>query len=185
MSSVVKKKKTRGPDLSELRKLFGPAPVLSSESPKAYNTILSRLMEALKPDDFVLEMLVFDLADATWEMKRYKCHKVLVGERTRIERERKAARYKTQEQLDEMLAEPADEFEEFQSVQSGIRHYEQLDRLQTVATARRDDALAQIEQYRQGLAQRAQQASDEIIEAEFEETSVEAPAIAGPDDTAE
>jgi len=45
--------------------------------------------------------------------------------------------------------------------------------------------LALIEVYRQGLGQRARQASDEIIEAEFQESTVEAPAIAGPGDGAQ
>ena len=83
MSSVVNTK-TRGPDLSELKKLLGPPPVLASENLEAYDTILSRLMEAMKPDDFLVETLVVDLADLTWEIIRYKRHKTLVVERKRL-----------------------------------------------------------------------------------------------------
>ena len=184
MSSIVKTP-TPGPDLSKLRKLLGPAPVLSSESLKAYNAILSGLMEAMKPNNFVLEMLVADLADWTWEIKRYKRYKVLLAESTRIEKERRAAKYGNQADIDALLAEAADEFEEFETLKSGIKYYEQLDRLLAIAIKRRDETLALIELYRQGLGLRARQASDEIIEAEFQETNGEAPSIAGPGDGAE
>src|SRR5262245_15843733 len=95
MRKVVKSK-TRGPDLSKLKKLLGPPPVLSSESLDDYNAVFSRLMEAMKPEDFVLAMLVADLADSTWEMRRYKRHKVLLAESKRIEKERRAAKYAAQ-----------------------------------------------------------------------------------------
>jgi len=172
-------------DFSKVKKLFGPSPVLSSESLKGYNAIWEGLMEAIQPEDFVLAVLVTDLADATWEMKRYRRHKVLLAESKRIEKERRAGKYGDQAMIDALLAEAADEFEEFETLKSGIKYYEQLDRLQAIATAQRNEMLALIEVYRQGLGQRARQASDEIIEAEFQETSAEAPSIAGPDDGAE
>jgi hypothetical protein len=183
--TLIPKTPTSGPDLNKLRKLLGPAPVLSSESRKAYDAILSGLMEAVKPNDFVLEMLVTDLADWTWEIKRYKRYKVLLAESKRIEKERKAAKYGNPAKIDTLLAEAADEFEEFETLKSGIKYYEQLDDLLAIAIKRRDDTLALIELYRQGLGLRARQASDDIIEADFQETNAEAPAIAGPGDGAE
>ena len=80
----VGKTKTRGSDLSKLKQLLGPPPVLASESLKDYNAILNGLMEAMKPGDFVLEILVAEYADWTWEITRYKRHKTLVVERKRL-----------------------------------------------------------------------------------------------------
>jgi hypothetical protein len=205
----VAKTKTRGSDLDKLKQLLGPPPVLASESLKDYNAILSGLMEAVKPDDFVLEILVTELADWTWEIKRYKRHKTLVVERKRlgqlrdqedlIERIREGVAAKGE--MDEaekahedavaaehaairhMLAHP-DELDQFDALKSGSPYYDQLDRMQARAIAERDNVLAQIEQYRQGLAQRARQVSDEIIEAEFQPTNDEVLSITGPGDGA-
>lgn len=67
-------------DLAELKKLFTP-PVLSSENLKTYYTIMTRVLECLKPRDFVEQIFVKDLTDATWEIMRYSNHKTMVIER--------------------------------------------------------------------------------------------------------
>ena len=205
----VGKTKTRGSDLSKLKQLLGPPPVLASESLKDYNAILNGLMEAMKPGDFVLEILVAEYADWTWEIKRYKRHKTLVVERKRlgqlrdqedlIERIREGVAAKGEmneaEKAQEdavaaehaairhMLAHP-DELDQFDALKSGNPYYDQLDRMQARAIAERDNVLAQIELYRQGLAQRARQASDEIIEAEFQPANDEVLLITGTGDGA-
>ena len=70
-----------------LKELFGPPPVLSSEDPKAYDAIWARILESIKASDFIEQMLGKDLADATWEMKRYSRHKALVIERQYLEQQ--------------------------------------------------------------------------------------------------
>ena len=76
---------------------------------------------------------------------------------------------------------PPDEVDHARALQSGIEYYEKLDDL--LGVARRDDVLAQLDFYRQGLGQRLRRVSDEIIDAEFKETA--APSIAGPDGDAQ
>ena len=58
--------KTNSPasNFAKLKKLFGPPPVLSSEDPKAYDTIMARFIECLKASDFIEQMFVKDLTDA-------------------------------------------------------------------------------------------------------------------------
>ena len=80
----VGKTKTRGSDLSKLKQLLGPPPVLASESLKDYNAILNGLMEAVKPDDFVLEILVAEHADWTWETSAISAIRPWVVERKRL-----------------------------------------------------------------------------------------------------
>jgi hypothetical protein len=69
------------PDLSKLKALFGPPPVLSSESEERYYDIMSRMMTCLSPRDFTEHLLVKDIVDATWEMMRLARHKTLAIER--------------------------------------------------------------------------------------------------------
>jgi hypothetical protein len=78
----------------------------------------------------------------------------------------------------EILEAPAEERDHAKALQSGIDYFEQLDHLRSVAIARRNDLFRQID-YRQG--QHLRRVSDDIIDAEFNETQHEAPSIAGPD----
>lgn len=209
--------------------LFGSAPVLSSEQLTEYETSLTAFNDCIKPRDFVEQMLVKDLADVTWEIKRYRSHKTMVIEREHLRhqemetkrrqyerkmqlewrKERQAAKeaeqgekakqpehasapttqseraleleavvYEGVSDVDEILLEPADEIDHAKALQSGIDYYERLDRLETVAWARRDDVLRQMEFYRQGLGSVSRRASDEIIDGEFSHS--EAPPITGP-----
>jgi hypothetical protein len=82
--------------------------------------------------------------------------------------------------VDEIVMAPVKELDHAKALQSGIDYFEQLDRLLSVAFARRNDVFRQIEFYRQGLGQDMRRVSDEIIDAEFGETKHEAPSLAGP-----
>ena len=65
--------------LKEINKFFA-APVLVSESRLGYAGISRRFIEIIKPREFIELMLVKDLVDATWEMKRYSSYKMCVIE---------------------------------------------------------------------------------------------------------
>ena len=69
------------PDFAILKEIFGPSPVLSCENSEAYDAIWARILKSIKASDFIEQMLGKDLADATWEIKRYSRHKALVIER--------------------------------------------------------------------------------------------------------
>lgn len=68
-------------DSAELRELFGPPPVLSTENAKAYDEIVARLMESVVPQDFLEQLLIRQFADYTWEKMRYARHKPWAVER--------------------------------------------------------------------------------------------------------
>src|SRR5262245_32577052 len=224
-------------DLAELKRLFTP-PFLSSENLKAYYTIMTRFLKCFKPRDFVEQMLVKDLTDATWEIDRYSRHKTMVIEREHerhleIEAQRRQKEQKRKADIaeaikakaaeragetkkaepgeqagtptsqferwlelehvtdgsvsdvDEILFGAADELDHAKALQSGIDYFEQLDRLMSVQVARRNDVIEQIEFYRRGLGQHLRQIADEIIDAEFSETKLEAPPLVGPGDGAQ
>jgi hypothetical protein len=68
-------------DLAEFAKLFGPPPVLSTESVEAYETTISGFMRSLVPRDFVEQTLIRQIVDATWDIQRYQRHKSISIER--------------------------------------------------------------------------------------------------------
>ena len=67
-------------DLDKLKSILGPPPLLSTESAESYDAMLFHYMDALKPRDFLLQMLVKDLVDADWESSRFPTTQI-VGRR--------------------------------------------------------------------------------------------------------
>jgi hypothetical protein len=59
-------------ELAEFRKLLGAPPVLSAESVEAYEAMVSGFMRSLVPQDFVEQILINQINDATWEIQRYQ-----------------------------------------------------------------------------------------------------------------
>ena len=72
-------------DLAEIRKLLGSPPVLSTENAEAYEAMINGFMGSLVPRDFVEQMLIGHLNDATWEIQRLQRHKSLSIERRHLE----------------------------------------------------------------------------------------------------
>lgn len=62
-------------DVAELKKLFGPPPILSTESKQNYEAMENCFIEAIQPEDFVVLMLVKDLAVSECEILRLQRHK--------------------------------------------------------------------------------------------------------------
>ena len=64
--------------LAEIKEVWGPPPVLSTEDAKVYDRILLNLVECIVPANFMEQMLVKEVADSTWEQVRYYTrHKAL------------------------------------------------------------------------------------------------------------
>ena len=100
----------------EITKLFGPAPILSTEREEIYFAIQWRFIACVKPGDILLYGLVRQITDATWEIKRYTRYKTIAIEsRFRQALEHQAKVIKTnQERAREAMAKlktPANELE--------------------------------------------------------------------------
>jgi hypothetical protein len=146
--------------LAEIKEVWGPSPVLSSEDAKAYDKLLLNLIRCFLPQDFMQKMLIKETADSSWEQARYGRHKPLVVERRfRAKRlaETKAERATEPEEaldglvkeVDTILLEPATELDHARALEVGIRYYEHLDNLQMTATARRNNSLDQLDRHQE------------------------------------
>jgi hypothetical protein len=63
--------------LAELKRLFGPPPVLSTERIGAYYEITTCFLRELDPRDFIEKMFIRNLTDFTWDAIRYTRYKTL------------------------------------------------------------------------------------------------------------
>jgi hypothetical protein len=190
----------------QVKGLFGPQPVLSTEQPEQFEELFRRIVACLKPRDTVELILIRHFVYAFWEIERLTRYSTGAIERWYRETlQMRAQQEKLQKARKEDLAwkhaqktstPPADlaqlvaledsfhevltdtseimerratEFEHNRAFAMGIAFQERLDKLLASRMARRNDALRQLELYRAGLGQLAQNAASEILEAEFDE----------------
>ena len=190
----------------QVKGLFGPAPVLSTEQPEQFEELFRRVVACLKPRDTVELILIRHFVYAFWEIERLTRYSTGAIERWyRETHQMRAQQEKLQKARKEDLAwkhaqkistTPADlarlvaledsfhevltdtseimerratEFEHNRAFAMGIAFQERIDKLLASRIARRNDALRQLELYRAGLGQLAQNAASEILEAEFDE----------------
>jgi hypothetical protein len=173
-------------DIDRLRQLLCARPVLRAENAAAYDEVLARLAQCMAPRDFVEQTLIKELADCTWELARYTRYKTLTMERGF----REHLSFPGQDALAERLAERDGEPDEAEAIaveldcvralQATMGIHERIDKLLIAATARRNNALEQIERYRNVVDYRLRVASDKFIEAEFKAASGEPRQVAAP-----
>jgi hypothetical protein len=154
--------------LAEIKTLCGQPPVLTTESSEAYTTMLLRLIESIRPRDFIERLFCRHIADYTWEIIRYTRHKMLLMERRHRQASIKVASQKKQaitepstdatraslKEIEAVMLQSPTEFNHAEALEHGIDYAERLDKLLNAATARRDDVLRQLERYRDGLSAR-------------------------------
>jgi hypothetical protein len=80
------KEENRSREVDELLGLFGPAPILVTESLHAYQEIMRRMLEEFKPRNVVEQMFIKELTDCIWEMARYTRHNSLLMQRRLLQR---------------------------------------------------------------------------------------------------
>ena len=56
----------------DLKELFGKRPLVAGEKASDYDALLSRIVAAIAPEDFIIWLYVKDIADLTWEIQRYR-----------------------------------------------------------------------------------------------------------------
>ena len=78
--SVVKKNPA-ATAVQQILCLFGPPPLLSTESREHFEQILAHLVTAIAPADAIVQMWVYDIAALVWDMMRLRRYKAMFIER--------------------------------------------------------------------------------------------------------
>jgi hypothetical protein len=163
---------------------------IKGEDVAAYNDLAARVAEAVKPRDFLEEIWVRD--DLSWDcfrVRRLRAKFVTAAMVTGLKRlleprfgfleasdlAQQGARRdpKAVKQVDEHLKAIGQTLEVATSLTfaENIEAIERMDRLVMNAEARRNGALREIERHRSTIGQAMRQASDEVVEAEFEDVA--------------
>ena len=177
---------------ADLQPLFDDPPLLSTENSGQYRSLLDQIAKCVKPKDVIEWLWVRDIVDLSWEIRRLRRFKALLIERARqnisdcaedgdgpirpiliirssaldppiekqIEEQTKTKRRKAK----------FTESDSARGFQACISDYQCVDRLLAAAEGRRKAALYEIELRRDSLARRLRKATEEIIDADFNET---------------
>ena len=68
-------------EIARARRLFGPAPILSSEEPEQFEDFFLQLANDLKPQGFIEVLLIWHFTLASWNLNRYTLHAAVAIER--------------------------------------------------------------------------------------------------------
>jgi hypothetical protein len=68
---------------AEIWAIFGAPPILSTEDPKAYWLLFAGIAEDIQPSTTTMWLLVKDLTDITWEIRRLRLIEMYLIEQTR------------------------------------------------------------------------------------------------------
>jgi hypothetical protein len=170
--------------------LFGPSPLTEGEDARQYNELQAGFSATIKPKDFLEEMWTRDAVDLTWDILRMrrlktglltsvmpegmdKILKQLLGweEAHDLSKAWSARDPEAIKSVDELLAARGltMELAAARGFEARIDTFERIDRMAMAAEARRNSALREIERHRASFAQALRQASDEVIEAGYQD----------------
>jgi hypothetical protein len=154
--------------------LFGPPPLIEGEDAAAYDGLYAHASSALRPTDFIGEMLVHDFVDNTWTIFRLRRlqAKILSDEVSEeADREVWEVNNADPEVIESGVFKPVDVDMDKIQAKVIVRHlemYAKIDHLITIAESRRNATLREIERHRVGLARMVQEKIREVENAEYE-----------------
>jgi len=145
---------------------LAPPPLLDGEDRAAYDALLKKLADAVKPADVIEEILVRDIVDLVWEGLRLRRLKVaLMNLRSQHPLGSTLALYNYAERTerecldgDELMAATLDE---------NIDAIDRIERLTALAEGRRIVAFREIDRHRVTLANKLRQCVQQVEDAEF------------------
>jgi hypothetical protein len=184
---------------ADAARFFGPSPLFVGEDPAQYAALREQISAAVGPVDFLEEIWLNDVVDLVWETQPLRQLKAallqarmhqgvekvmtpLMAEYGFLAAQDLARRWATREQ--EAIEEVAQRLEQAsltletvkaQTLALNLDDFERIDRLITLAEARRDASFHEIDRHRTGLgaalrqAAQAAQAADPVEDAEFKE----------------
>jgi hypothetical protein len=167
---------------TELFPLIGPPPLLSTENAQAYADLLAAFAEMLQPEDIMEQIQVKEAVDATWEKARFIREKTGLPERKHQLLVRNQAQYQHQAgKAEASVAKPATALDHSRALQAAFKYYQGLDVGHTRASKRLDNALRQIERWRDGLGGKARALSTQFVAQQFVQyvADAETGAVAG------
>jgi hypothetical protein len=172
-------------DITDIKFLLGPPPVLRTENPHLYWELFEQFAEAIAPSSIVEWIWLKDIVDLSWEIARLRRYRAIWIEFQRdwanleIQHAREhadhLALFRDKGHLFPMTPEKIDERRNWGSadteyhsallVHEELKSYEAFERLLKSAELRRDRVLRELDARRERIAPLLRKKSDEVIDA--------------------
>jgi hypothetical protein len=159
---------------------LGEPPVLPHEDPEIYQQFWLEIAKSIGPTDFIEWLLIEDILDLSWEIRRLRGFKAGLAEKCRRDRIERIMRRRPREGDGAAIAELESEASVASMFVEDMSRCERIDELLASQESRRNAVLREIERRRESVASLLRKASDDIIDGEF----TEAPASGSPTDQA-
>jgi hypothetical protein len=177
--------------------LFGSAPLIEGEDQAAYEDFHASISAAVKPKDVLEQIWVRDVVDLTWETRRMRrlkaslltsklslgLREVLTTVMDEVQAGDLAGRWAARDrgaikEVDKVLASTRLTMEVVmaRALSVSLDAVERIDRMVMSAEMRRNAALREIEHHRSCIAEALRRATDDVVDAEFEDVVPAAPA---------
>jgi hypothetical protein len=165
-----------------------PTAVLESESAEGFAALLEDLNQDIQPRSVMERMYVYDVANMTWDILRYRRAKAAIlnsamrGSPILQKRDpflQPLSFGRTEDDREEPSEEQRNESVEALAFREDLGHIEKLDRLIASAESRRDKALRNLALHEQSFAKRLQSGTDRLLD------TIPAPTIAPSDQEAD
>jgi hypothetical protein len=152
------------PDWSKVYPEIGGPPVLATESREAYDNLINAMTQMLEPRDLMELIWTKQATDAIWESQREGREKTGVPEAMYQQRLHVEAQYRRQRGAAEApVAKPATALDHSRGMRGGFKYYQGLDVMQLRKFKIHNNALRQIERWRDGLGGKARALSDRFV----------------------
>jgi hypothetical protein len=148
------------PDWSKVYPLIGGPPLWSTEDIQAYSNLRDEFTQMLKPDDLMQLTWTKEAVDATWEYAREAREKNAEPRRQYVQQCVDRAFVKGQNRVE---IKPATADDLSRGFRAGFKYQQALDVAQSRKIKRRDNALRNIERWRDGLGGKAKVLSDKFV----------------------
>jgi ribosomal protein L12E/L44/L45/RPP1/RPP2 len=180
------------PDNSQSHPLFGPPAVFEPGYKTVYDELFSRVTAAVVPTDVFEEMWQRDIVDLSFEilqLRRLKTGLIAANQRRSLidtlaplmkdtKADALAKRFVARdaaavEEVEQALHAAGLSMDSVtaRSLVAGLDGFERIERLIASAEARRNAALRELERHRSAFAEMLRRATNEVVDAEFENVS--------------
>jgi hypothetical protein len=181
----------RAVEIPSAASFFGPPPLIDGENAAEYEELFDRVSATVKPKSVIEQMWVRDITDLTWEIRRMRhlkaellksvlsqgvdtvLHHLLdSSEAYHLSDQWKARSPGAVDKVNELFASRGLSMDAAvaEALSANIDQIDRIDRMTMNAEARRNATLREVDRYRAGLALALRKASEDVIEAEFQDT---------------
>ena len=152
-----------GPDWNKVYPEIGDPPAWATESRQAYDDLIDSMTQMLQPRDLMELIWTKEATDARWEASRASREKNSLPERKYQQRLQTEAQYRPRGAAEAPVTKPATALDHSRGLEASFKFYQGHDVMQARKIKISNNAVRQIERWRDGLGATPRQLPDRFV----------------------